>query len=120
MGACCLKTKYSTLEDEPQVQEYHETSQDIEAATGNGVNFNYSDVKSSVTDEEREAWIESQWSEPGDENFFSKKINLLDFNIEYLVGTGSFSKVYLVKKKDNEKFYAMKELKKSAMINEKK
>ena len=44
----------------------------------------------------------------------SSSINKQDFKILKVVGRGSFGKVYLVQKKDNDKLYAMKTLKKDA------
>ena len=39
----------------------------------------------------------------------NKGIEVEDFKIMRLLGTGGFAKVYLVCKKDNNKLYAMKE-----------
>jgi serine/threonine protein kinase len=74
----------------------------------------------TFTIEDRSKWAASQTSDPGDEQFFSKKINLIDFERLRLVGKGSFSKVYLVKKIDTGEYFAMKELKKIALVNERK
>lgn len=46
-----------------------------------------------------------------------KRISLLDFDIVKLLGTGSFGKVYLVKKKDDSTIYAMKVLKKKSLTD---
>ncbi|TNV79205.1 hypothetical protein FGO68_gene13766 [Halteria grandinella] len=43
-------------------------------------------------------------------------INKQDFFILKVIGRGSFGKVYLVKKKDNDKLYAMKTLKKDQQL----
>jgi serine/threonine protein kinase len=64
--------------------------------------------------------MQKQCESPKDMDFFSKKINLLDFEKINLIGRGSFSSVYLVMKKDTGKYYAMKELKKSGIINQRK
>lgn len=45
---------------------------------------------------------------------FSSTINKQDFKILKVIGRGSFGKVYLVQKKDNDKLFAMKTLKKDA------
>lgn len=45
---------------------------------------------------------------------FSSSINKQDFKILKVIGRGSFGKVYLVQKKDNDRLYAMKTLKKDA------
>ena len=77
-------------DDEPDVETMRETS---ELAM-----LNQTFQIESFTSQEREAWIASQWSEPGDESFFTKSINLVDFQVISVVGHGSFSKVYLVRK----------------------
>lgn len=53
---------------------------------------------SSYTESDRKVWAKQQSTDPGDEEFFSTSINLIDFKIVSLVGKGSFSKVYLVQK----------------------
>lgn len=47
---------------------------------------------------------------------YSSEINKQDFKILKVIGRGSFGKVYLVQKKDNDKLFAMKTLKKDATI----
>lgn len=47
---------------------------------------------------------------------YSRAINKSDFKILKVVGRGSFGKVYLVQKKDNDKLYAMKTLKKDSTL----
>ena len=42
----------------------------------------------------------------------SNKINLKDFELIKVIGRGSFGKVYLVRKIDTQKYYAMKKLRK--------
>ena len=46
----------------------------------------------------------------------NKKISKNDFYILKVIGRGSFGKVYLVRKKDSGKPYAMKILKKDQLI----
>ena len=46
----------------------------------------------------------------------SSKISIDDFSILKVVGKGSYGKVLLVKKNDDQKVYAMKVLKKKSMI----
>jgi hypothetical protein len=48
----------------------------------------------------------------------SKRITLADFNIEKLVGKGSFGKVFLVTGKKSNEFYAMKALKKDVVLQD--
>ena len=48
---------------------------------------------------------------PGEEELYSKSININHFNIVKVIGRGSFGKVYLVQKVDTEEFFAMKVLK---------
>ena len=45
-------------------------------------------------------------------NHSSESVNLDDFALIKAVGRGSFGKVYLVKKKDDNTYFAMKTLKK--------
>ena len=49
-------------------------------------------------------------------NFTSKKLTINDFTTLKVIGKGSYGKVLLVEKKDDKKIYAMKILKKKAMI----
>ena len=49
-------------------------------------------------------------------NHSSDSVNLEDFIIEKVIGRGSFGKVYLVRKKDDNKYFAMKTLKKDQII----
>ena len=52
---------------------------------------------------------------PGEEELYSKSVNLNHFEIIKVIGRGSFGKVYMVKKKDTDELYAMKVLKKEAI-----
>lgn len=45
-----------------------------------------------------------------------KKLTVNDFTIVKVIGKGSYGKVLLVKKNDDDKIYAMKVLKKEAML----
>lgn len=51
-----------------------------------------------------------------DSEYFSDSIGIEDFKIFRVVGRGSFGKVYLVTKKSDGKFYAMKTLKKDMIL----
>jgi serine/threonine protein kinase len=44
------------------------------------------------------------------------KLSIKDFSILKVIGKGSYGKVFLVKKNDDQKVYAMKVLKKKNMI----
>jgi serine/threonine protein kinase len=46
----------------------------------------------------------------------NNKISIDDFSILTVIGKGSYGKVLLVKKNDDQKVYAMKVLKKKSMI----
>jgi serine/threonine protein kinase len=48
--------------------------------------------------------------------YSTKEINIDDFVIKAVIGRGSFGKVYCVTKKDNNKVYAMKTLKKEMIL----
>ncbi|PVU91563.1 hypothetical protein BB561_004335 [Smittium simulii] len=43
-------------------------------------------------------------------------VNLSDFSVHKLIGSGGYGKVYLVQKNDNSKFFAMKALKKASIL----
>ncbi len=45
-----------------------------------------------------------------------KTIRLVDFQIVKIIGRGGFGKVFLVKNRQNQKYYAMKSLKKDEVI----
>ncbi len=51
-----------------------------------------------------------------DKNHFTSEMTVDDFDIIKVVGRGSFGKVYLVKKRDNGEFFAMKTLKKDVIL----
>jgi serine/threonine protein kinase len=44
-------------------------------------------------------------------------VNLQDFIIKSVIGRGSFGKVFLVQKKGEQKYYAMKSLRKDVIID---
>jgi serine/threonine protein kinase len=45
------------------------------------------------------------------------EVNLQSFECKKVIGRGSFGKVFLVKKKQTEEFYAMKSLRKDVIID---
>lgn len=49
-------------------------------------------------------------------DYQSVSVSLEDFEIEAVIGRGSFGKVYSVRKKDDQKHYAMKTLKKDMIL----
>ena len=49
-------------------------------------------------------------------SYTNKKMTVNDFSILRVIGKGSYGKVLLVKKNDDDQIYAMKVLKKKAMI----
>ena len=51
-----------------------------------------------------------------DPNYRSQDIGIEDFKIIRVIGRGSFGKVYLVQKKDDNNIYAMKSLKKDMVL----
>jgi len=51
-----------------------------------------------------------------DPNYSSSEISMDNFTIIKVIGRGSFGKVYLVKKKDDGKIYAVKTLKKDMIL----
>ena len=70
---------------------------------------------SSIREASKATRIDSLDMVPGEEELYSKTININHFDIVRVIGRGSFGKVYLVKKKDSEEFFAMKVLKKEAI-----
>ncbi len=51
-----------------------------------------------------------------DKNHFTNEISNEDFLIIKVIGRGSFGKVYLVQKKDDGEYFAMKTLKKDVIL----
>ena len=132
MGSWCLKPQNSNTK--PTLDNLNASSVKVQLmgeyseANMQGINGENSKTshgtnetsQTSFTKEDRETWALSQVENKEESEFFTKTINLIDFDILKMVGRGSFSKVYLVKKKDSGQYFAMKELKKSAMVNERK
>ena len=50
---------------------------------------------------------------------FHRKLTVNDFEFLKVVGKGSFGKVMMVRKRDDQKIYAMKVLKKKALVKRK-
>lgn len=73
----------------------------------------------AVSNDERTHWASSKCLElPEQQDLFSKSISLNDFHVIKTIGKGTFSKVFLVSKMDSGKFYAMKVIKKKAIVDE--
>ena len=51
-----------------------------------------------------------------EDKYYSSQVNIDDFHIKAVIGRGSFGKVYCVVKKDDNKVYAMKTLKKEMIM----
>ena len=49
---------------------------------------------------------------PGEEDLYSKDVNINHFKICKVIGRGSFGKVFMVQKKDSGEIFAMKVLRK--------
>lgn len=62
--------------------------------------------------------IDPSWNEPVlyQGNTFNSKVTTQDFELLHVIGKGSFGKVMQVKKRDDGKIYAMKVLRKDAII----
>jgi serine/threonine protein kinase len=81
-----------------------------------GLSTNDYTSSDEITDEIRIQWIASQCHDkPENTHLFSKSINLVDFQVIKTIGKGAFSKVLLVKKKANGKYYAMKVINKKSL-----
>lgn len=75
-------------------------------------------IMSAQTEGSKLTRIDSLDMIPGEEELYSKTINLNHFEIVKVIGRGSFGKVFLVQKKDTEEFFAMKVLKKESISKE--
>jgi len=56
------------------------------------------------------------WPVRRDASATKGKYTLTDFNIQRTLGTGSFGRVHLVQSKHNQRFYAVKVLKKAQVV----
>ena len=71
-------------------------------------NFPIQSGSYATNDQELEFYLENP--------SFKEKVNFKSFEILRMVGIGSFGKIFLVKKKDDGKLYAMKVLKKRNLV----
>jgi serine/threonine protein kinase len=85
-----------------------------DSSGGSSINKNKRSIMSSQ-EGSKITRIDSLDMVPGEEELYSKTVNLNHFEIIKVIGRGSFGKVYMVKKKDTDEFYAMKVLKKEAI-----
>jgi len=111
MGNCCLKNEpnYIMEESRKSVEKTLANSMDT-AATVNDSSCNLGLSASRK--------MSTLQINPGEEELFSKKINIDSFEIEKVIGKGGYGKVLLVKKIDTGKFYAMKEIKKESIASD--
>ena len=72
-------------------------------------------LKGSQDDIDKLTRVSSLEMTPGEEELYSKSININHFKIVRVIGRGSFGKVYLVQKIDTDEFFAMKVLKKESI-----
>lgn len=56
--------------------------------------------------------LSSLMMNPGEEDLYSKDVNINHFKICKVIGRGSFGKVFMVQKKDSGEIFAMKVLRK--------
>jgi serine/threonine protein kinase len=104
MGNCWVKKTGSTSSDIIENDEGEKRRK-----------VNKRSLISAQTEMSKETRIDSLDMIPGEEELYSKTININHFDVVKVIGRGSFGKVYLVKNKDNNEFYAMKVLKKEAI-----
>ena len=72
-------------------------------------------IVSSQGETSKDTRLDSLDMVPGEEELYSKTININHFDIVKVIGRGSFGKVFLVKKRDDDQFFAMKVLKKESI-----
>ena len=53
------------------------------------------------------------------QNTQERKANILDFNTLSLIGKGTYGKIFLVQKNNDQEFYAMKTIRKDKILNNK-
>lgn len=109
MGSCCVKqeSNYIVEESRKEIKEKQLTKSMETEAT-------------SIAEEPRQGLasmkkLSTLAMEPGEEDLFSKRINIDSFEIDKVIGKGAYGKVYLVTKIDTGKCYALKEIKKESI-----
>jgi hypothetical protein len=107
MGCPCVKSQ-STAESilPPPNKEEDDDSSDSNRILDTDITIQ-DDYRSSVL---------TQGMFSNDPNYSSREISIEDFKIIKVIGRGSFGKVYLVRKRDDDKVYAMKTLKKDIVL----
>jgi len=57
--------------------------------------------------------------QPGEEDLYTRKINISDFETEVVLGKGAYGRVVLSRKINTGQYYAIKEIKKNQIFNDK-
>lgn len=94
--------------------------------SNNPVESDFEDSPPASIDDDPEPLPEDPIVEPDADGNFAvnyddakKKVNLEDFEMQYVIGKGAYGKVVLVKNKETGKLYAMKILKKDFLVETK-
>lgn len=114
MGSCCVKANSNYVVEEKREEKKSEKQPTSLMETD--VSLTLSDGR--VPSDKLSRRLSSIAINPGEEELFSKKINLDSFDIEKVIGKGGYGKVFLVTKVDTQKWYAMKEIKKETLVSD--
>lgn len=110
--------QYSVLRNQPNTDEDTKENSEEECCQTQLKPSVFSEVKSEADDDEKtqtaeyESLVTRTQSKTG-------KITIHDFSLIQVIGTGSYGKVLLVRKKGTQRFYAMKILKKKQIRQQK-
>ena len=107
---CCGKAHDGGMEGIP-LKEQMPRNKDKNYANNNSLmnSTNSTDTYGSST-------LASKDEFKSDPNYSSKDVSIDDFEIKAVIGRGSFGKVYVVTKKEDDQVYAMKTLKKDMIM----